>query len=266
MKSTLISVIVPCYNQSRYIKQTISSLLSQTYHNWECLIIDDGSTDKTKEIVQILCKKDNRLNYIYQENQGVSVARNNAIKKSIGDYILCLDGDDCISDNFLEEMVKVLDEKSYIKVVTSTVKLFGKRNKILYLPEYSLEALMGRNLFVMTSMFRREDFDKCGGFNDNMRKGLEDWDFWLSILENGGEVQKVEDVTFYYRIKKRSRNKDITSESYDVLRRNIYENHKELYSKYFFNPKHSFEYTVIADSLEYKIGKLLLKPLRFIYG
>lgn len=264
--SSLVSIIIPCYNQAKYLSKTIKSVLSQTYQNWECIIINDGSNDKTEEVARLYCTLDNRIKYIYQSNQGVCITRNNAINQSKGTFIICLDGDDWISENFIEEMVNVLDNNKNVKVVTSTVKLFGKRNKTLQLPDYSLDDLMGRNIFVMTSMFRKVDFDLSGGFNENMREGLEDWDFWLSILERGGKVYHVKEAVFNYRIKKSSRNKDIDSVKFERLRRNIYENHKELYSTSFFNPKLSFEYRMIADSLEYKIGKLILKPIRFFLG
>lgn len=266
MCSILVSIIVPSHNQGKYLTQTIESVIAQTYNNWECIIINDGSSDNTENVARYFLQRDSRIKYIYQTNQGICQTRNNAIKQSMGEYVLCLDGDDWISNNFLEEMVEVLSQDKNVKVVTSTVKLFGKRNKILNLPEYSLEALMGRNLFVMTSMFRRKDFDSSGGFNKNMELGLEDWDFWLSILEKGGKVVKTERAIFYYRIKKRSRNKNISSLTYELLRQNIYVNHKELFSSHFFNPKDSFEYKMIADSLEYKVGTFFLKPLRFFYG
>lgn len=98
-----------------------------------------------------------------------------------------------------------------------------------------------------------------------MAKGLEDWDFWLSMLEFGGEVVCAKQAIFYYRIRGYSRNKSISEDYYSLLRKTIYENHKHLFSTVFFNPKYSFEYYLIAKSYEYKLGKLLFRPIRFLY-
>lgn len=199
------------------------------------------------------------------KNQGVCIARNRGIAMAQGEYILCLDGDDKISRNFLECMYPILDEEQSVKVVTSTVVQFGKIHRVIPSTDYSLEKLMGRNLFVITSMFRKVDFEKTEGFNENMAKGLEDWDFWLSMLEFGGEVVCAKQAIFYYRIRGYSRNKSISEDYYSLLRKTIYENHKHLFSTVFFNPKYSFEYYLIAKSYEYKLGKLLFRPIRFLY-
>lgn len=257
-----ISIIVPSFNQGRFLGETLDCILSQNESDWECIIMDDGSIDNTREIANLYSKKDARIRYYYQKNQGVCVARNNAIKLSSGEYILCLDGDDLISSNFLQLLSEILDKDKNVKVVRSSVKLFGRRNRIIEYPEYSIERLMGANLFVMTSMFRRCDFDKTKGFNNNMALGLEDWDFWLSLLKSGGKVSTVKEAWFYYRIRKMSRNSYVPK-YYRELRWNIYENHKELFSTHFFDPTYSFEYLLVADSYEYKIGKIFMAPFRF---
>lgn len=260
-----ISVIVPCFNQGKYLAETLDSVIMQTFSDWECIIIDDGSTDTSQIVALSYVEKDMRFHYIYQENQGVCIARNRAIEMAQGEYVLFLDGDDRISRDFLECMYPILDENQSVKVVTSTVVQYGKNHRVVPSINYSLEELMGRNIFVITSMFRRTDFEKTKGFNENMINGLEDWDFWLSMLESGGEVICAKQATFYYRIRGNSRNKRISEDCYSLLRKTIYENHKHLYSTVFFNPKHSFEYYLIAKSYEYKLGRLLFKPIRFLY-
>ncbi len=92
--SPLISVIIPMYNTKNYIEKTIKSVLTQTYDNLEVIIVDDGSTDAGAEIVQALMLKDSRIKYVFQSNQGVSAARNNAIEHSTGEYLAFLDSDD----------------------------------------------------------------------------------------------------------------------------------------------------------------------------
>ena len=113
-------------------------------------------------------------------------------------------------------------------------------------------------------MFKRIDFDKIGGFNVNMKIGLEDWDFWISLLENDGRVKYLDDFHFLYRIKKKnvSRNAQLTCEKARLLRHQLWENHKESYTKYYPDPYEYFEYQLVANSKEYRLGKIILKPLR----
>src|SRR5690554_3213021 len=98
----LISIIVTCYNQASYIDETLNSVLNQTYQNWECIIVNDGSTDTTEEVVSKWLKKDNRFQYIASTNKGVSNARNVGIEKAMGTYILPLDGDDVFGTHYVE--------------------------------------------------------------------------------------------------------------------------------------------------------------------
>ena len=79
----LVSIIIPCYNLSQYLPETLDSVLAQTYQSWECIIINDGSIDNTEKITKLYVDKDKRFKYIYQNNQGVSSARNNGIRNSL---------------------------------------------------------------------------------------------------------------------------------------------------------------------------------------
>jgi glycosyltransferase involved in cell wall biosynthesis len=264
MNSTLVSIIVPCYNQAKYLTETIKSVLNQIYQNWECIIINDGSTDNTDQIANELCLKDKRITLISQENAGVCSARNNAIMASNGKYILCLDADDLISPNFLDETVKLLEQNYDIKVATSTVYFFGRRKGKLVPKSYSLEILLAQNQLVITSLFRKSDFDRVGGFSNSMREGFEDWDFWIRMIKDGGQIKCAEDAVFYYRLLRSSRNRNIDYEKEKRLRFKLWENHKELYSLHFVDPRDTFEYAQIYQSKEFKIGKIILKPLRLM--
>ncbi len=89
----LISVIVPCYNQAQYLDECLQSVLDQTYQDWECIIVNDGSPDNTEEVAKKWLAKDSRFKYFYKENGGLSSARNAGIKDSIGQFIFFLDFD-----------------------------------------------------------------------------------------------------------------------------------------------------------------------------
>jgi len=266
-ESPVVSIIIPCFNQGKYIEETIKSVLSSTFKNFEIIIVNDGSTDThTNRLLQHLNLES--VIVIQTENQGVSNARNTAIRNSRGKFILPLDADDKISVRYIEEAVKILEANSNIKVVTSEVELFGAASGKMSLLDYSIENLLCQNTMVCSSIFRREDFDRTMGFNPEMKHGFEDWDFWLSILGEGGNVFKIPMVHFYYRIKRNSRNTDFARKA-DQLKQGryqIYKNHIDLYSNHFLDPAKSFEFDLIQKSKEYKIGKAILKPVRYFFN
>lgn len=257
----LVSVVIPCYNNGRFLNKTINSVLKQTYCDFEIIVVDDGSTDIfTKQYLSALTHP--KIKVYVKENEGVSVARNFGIAHSYSDYILPLDADDLITPDYLESGVKVLEERPAVKLVSCNVEYFGYHKGIITFPEYSFERLLAKNLFVVSSLFRREDFLQTSGFNPNMKEGFEDWDFWISLLKAGGEVVRLEKVCFFYRIHKESRNNQLKTESFSRLRKQIYENHKDVYQQYYFDPSESFEYELIKDSMEYRVGRALLRPFR----
>lgn len=260
-----ISIIIPCYNQAQYLPETLDSVLSQSYQNWECVIVDDGSPDNTKDVAEVFCKKDNRFIYLYKENGGLASARNFGIQHSSGDYILPLDSDDIIDSTFLEKTLQVLVSDSEIKVVYTKVMAFGLINQEFKLPICTMERMLARNCIVCTALYRKTDYNQTMGYNENMKYGLEDWDFWLSMLENGGKVYQIPELLFFYRIRKKAMHNSITDEQFDYLRKQIWLNHRKLYSEYYFNPKESFEYDAIVNSFEYHIGNKIPNWLKKMY-
>lgn len=265
MEGPKVSVIIPCYNQGQFLVETINSVLAQTYDNVEIIIINDGSTDPVT--VDLLNSSNwDKTQVIHKVNSGVSDSRNLGISNSDGKYVLPLDGDDIIAPNYLERAVRLLEDDDDITVVTTRVSYFGAKRGEFKLPDYTLEGLMGQNLLVCTSLFRRRDFDKTHGFNVNMKEGFEDWDFWLSLLKCDGKVYKIDEVLFFYRIRRKSRNNSISMQTQSKLRNQIYLNHIDLFSSRFFDPQLSFEYLNILNSKEYRLGKLITKPIRMIYN
>ncbi|MEN9918137.1 MAG: hypothetical protein RL662_573 [Bacteroidota bacterium] len=267
LTNPLVSIITPCYNDGKWIQQTIASVFASTYENIEIIIVDDGSKDPlTISVLEQI--SDQRIKIIRQENQGVCTARNNAILSSNGRYILPVDPDDLIEAELIELAVEKLETNIAASMVCWDYKCFGKINQTVHIEPFEIGKLLSRNLFVVTSMFRRKDFIEAGMFNTNMREGFEDWDFWISLLKKGGTVIHIDKVLFYYRIKskKRSRNISITEEKERRLRYNIWSNHRELYEKYFVDITQTVEYLSIKNSLEYKVGRLIMSPIRRLLG
>ena len=233
MNKPLVSVIVPCYKQAGFLPETLDIILAQTYDNWECIVIDDGSPDNTEEVAGEYVKKDSRIKYMRQENQGVSAARNNAIRHSNGKYILPLDADDLITPIYLEEAVAYFESHPECKLVYGLAEKFGAENGPWDLAEYSFQKMLFENLIFNPAMFRRSDFDKTIGYNENMREGVEDWDFWLTLLGPDDKVHRLDKLVYLYRIKKESRNTVARNDAkMAMLFRTIYNNHKEYYQDY----------------------------------
>ncbi len=114
MPSPLISIIVPCYNVEDFVSKTLQSVHSQEYSQWECIVINDGSQDNTASICKEWVEKDNRFTYYFQENQGLSAARNKGLEMANGEYIYFLDSDDLIAENTLSNLLTLTTEDTDI--------------------------------------------------------------------------------------------------------------------------------------------------------
>jgi len=117
MEQPIVSVIVPCFNQANFVVETLTSIENQTYANWECIIVNDGSTDNSVVVIEEYIKDKPKFQLINQRNTGVAIARNNAIKLTKGEFILPLDADDLITENYLELAVLTFTEEPYCKIV-----------------------------------------------------------------------------------------------------------------------------------------------------
>jgi glycosyltransferase involved in cell wall biosynthesis len=231
-----ISIIVPCYNQEEYLAETLDSVLAQTYQDWECVIVNDGSTDHSEDIARSYCAKDSRFKHLQKENGGLSSARNAGIHISTGIYILPLDADDLIHPDYTNEAVQLLDENEGLKLVYANVEFFGSETGLWGLPGYSIDLLALRNIIYCSAVYRRSDYEKTNGYSEEMIYGLEDWDFWLSLLKTGGDVYRITKTYFFYRKKEQSMIKGLDAAKIDAMERLVYEHHKEFYQRRFGNP------------------------------
>ena len=173
----LVSIIIPTHNRPEILFScAIKSVLNQTYKNWELIIIDDGSTDNTSILCQNLARDNEKIKYFFQENKGQGAARNNGIKKSIGDFVILLDSDDYLLSNMVSLMVKIISEKKY-DVVYSRRWVFS----------YNKDIFDVNSPNPSCTIQKKELFNKFGYFDENPNiRGIEDTDlliFW-QIQEN----------------------------------------------------------------------------------
>jgi glycosyltransferase involved in cell wall biosynthesis len=187
--ATKASVIIPAYNAEKYIAEAIDSVLAQSHTDVECIVVDDGSTDRTAEIVG---GYGDRVRYIHQQNADRSAARNNGIAHATGEYISFLDADDLLLQGKLKEQVAFLEAHAEYDVVYSRVKYFrenGKRNYYTVrraTPSGDIAPLLVyANFITMNSpLFRRSAAERVAGF-DLTYSRYEDWDFLLRLLLTG---------------------------------------------------------------------------------
>jgi glycosyltransferase involved in cell wall biosynthesis len=208
MTPGLISIIVPCYNQGMYLKETIQSALASSYRPIEILIINDGSTDNSLALAKALEAQHPEVRVLDQANAGVTKARNAGIAAAQGEYILPLDGDDLISPCYIEQGLAILATRPEVKVVYCQAEKFSDSGRKPWkLKPFSLQQLAKDNMIFVSALFRKADALAVGGFSEDMQLGREDWEFWIKLLKNGGGVVQLPLVGFYYRLTPTSKRK-----------------------------------------------------------
>lgn len=180
-----VSVIIPTYNSSQFLYEAVQSVLQQTLTDIEIIVVDDGSTDKTSELMQ---QFGNKVNYIYQENQGVSAARNNGIKASRGKYVAFLDSDDIWLPTKLEKQIKALNENPKNKVCYTEYFSVSEKMTPQDLRRIRSDVSVLQDLLLVgnvvgppsTVVAEREMFERIGGFDESLSLSA-DWDMWIRL-------------------------------------------------------------------------------------
>ena len=206
-----ISIIVPCYNQAQFLDEALQSVLDQTYTNWECIIVNDGSPDHTEEVAQKWVTKDTRFVYLKKENGGLSSARNFGLDKANGDYIQFLDSDDCIDKRKLELSLQELNSTigKDAKVAITNFRRFVDDTLITSAPNCNLEL----QLFNFESLLYQWDESftipiHCGLFESSLfktfrfpenLKAKEDWVMWVSLFRKDCKAVFIDKPLALYR-------------------------------------------------------------------
>ena len=219
-----VSVITACYNSEKFIEETIKSVLSQSYVDWEMIIVDDCSSDKSIDIIQNYMKRDNRIKLIRLEvNSGAGIARNMAIKAAVGKYIAFLDSDDIWKPDKLEKQICFMKEKdcclSYSSYVVINEK--GLEQSTVIAKEHINYGIMLKNNYIgcLTAVYDTQILGKV--FMPEIRK-RQDWALWLKILKKTDKAFGIKEPLAFYR----DRNDSISANKFDLLKYNwaIYKN------------------------------------------
>ncbi len=258
-----ISIIIPVYNAGSYINICLKSVIEQSYTNWEIILIDDGSTDNSKEIYEKIATKNNKIKVFRQKNKGVSSARNLGLEKADGDYIVFLDADDWIDSIFLERMLEVIENEK-ADIVQCNFYYANNNEKIErkhIRPSYSIRNNMSElQLDILYREYDEKKNDCSVGamrgvwgkiFKSSIIKKIkfnekidifEDGIFVLNTLQNSKKVVLIDEYYYYYRMTENSSNSKYKPnfsrnvvEIFKEINNFIYKNNKDIEFKDYFN-------------------------------
>jgi glycosyltransferase involved in cell wall biosynthesis len=181
-----VSAVIPCYNSSAFLADTIQSVIAQTLSEIEIIFVDDGSSDDSVGFIErtIATVPEPAMRLIVQPNAGVAAARNRGISEARGRYVLPLDADDLIEPTMVEECFITLEANPEVAVVYTDRRDFGDIEKIWPAGAFDLERLKYFNQLPYCSMFRRSLWADLGGYRQNV-SGFDDWDFWIAAASRG---------------------------------------------------------------------------------
>lgn len=216
----LVSIIVPAYNQANYLPEALNSVQAQTYTNWECIIVNDGSPDNTEKVALNFCKKDVRFKYIKKENGGLSSARNAGLNEAKGDWIQFLDSDDYIEPEKLRLSIDLIRQNPDLQLVVSNFKMFAGKpaNATPAFCEIKQDYLNFDNVLfewggafvipIHCGLFKKSLFNLLK-FNESF-KAIEDWIMWLDLFRVVTSSKYLDVPLAYYRNNPQSMTKDNT--------------------------------------------------------
>lgn len=286
--SPLISIIIPCYSQAAFLDETLSSIFIQTYKNWECLIINDGSPDNTEEIAKKWVEKDSRFKYFFKKNGGVSSTRNFGLEKATGEYVQFLDADDLISNTKLEMSLQVIDKATTenVEVVFTNFRIFTNNKEkttepycILNEGIFTYENLLYKwnesfSIPIHTAFIKRSLLENIR-FPEHMT-AQEDWIFWVHLFKSNPKVLFIDQILALYRRNffSRTMSKSMLEDelkAYDYFREILNEDEFRklsvvLISRFYKKSAYFIEkYNKIKSSNTYKVGSLIKKILQKLH-
>ena len=232
-----VEAVITSFNQKSMIYEAVHSLCCQTVKPKRIIIVDDGTTDEIsiRTLKEIEADPDIPvpLLVIRQPNSGVSAARNAGIRETQAPLILVLDGDDSLEPSFIEEVCQILSEHPSMIAASSWLHTFGVLEATVHPTGGDAAAFLSRNCCPATHIFRREAWQQCGGYDETMRSGFEDWDFFLNMLESIPDtyIGMVEKPLINYRTTPASSNIRSMEKRLELMRY-IIEKHMNIYKEH----------------------------------
>ena len=283
----LVSIIIPIYNQEKFLIETLKSVMDQTYSNWECILVNDGSTDNSVAVLNKFITQDNRFSFINSENKGVSNARNLALQLVKGDYVLFLDGDDLIHPEKIAQAISNFQKDTDLSIVFNTTNYFQDTiENVLYPMKINPELLNFNGLLLywgekiiipIHSAIIQKSLLEGIEFNSNLT-AQEDWLVWLRLFQKNPKVLVLDVVLSYYRKHNSSRTQSFSVKEDYFKALEIFEdyigsdNQKKLFLhqvKRYYNRanENAFKLSEIKKSKTYRAAfflKNILKKLKVL--
>jgi glycosyltransferase involved in cell wall biosynthesis len=233
MPGPLISVLITCYNLGSYLDEAVESVLSQTYRDFEILIIDDGSTEP--ETVRLLADYVRPHTTVFTiEHRGLAAARNYLIERASGDYLCSLDADDKLHPEYFQKAIRCFEAEPSLTFVSSWVQHFGTDDFLWRRDACELPDLLAEDTVMTPALVRRDAVLAVGGFDERMpAQGDEDWDLWLTLVERGCRGRILPEALFFYRQRVGSMSRRCTAGQTHVdLVRYLVRKHRESYARH----------------------------------
>ncbi len=218
MTSPPFAIVIPCYNDGKYLPEALASVAACDPSLYELLIVNDGSTDpQTLQYLQQLEKDGFRV--LHQENKGLAAARNAGIAATRAPYILPLDSDNKLRPEYLSQSLDVFRNDSRVSVVYGDKWLFGYKSGLEPIPEPDLYLLIQTNYIDACAPYRRSLWVELCGYDEGMRdfQGWEDWDFWLRAMCLGHGFHHIDQALFDYRLRSDSMAHDLTKNNTNLI-------------------------------------------------
>jgi len=272
----LISIIIPTFNRAQLICETLNSIISQTYPSWECIIVDDGSTDNTEEVVESYCAKDSRFKFFKRPEdllKGPNTCRNYGFEKSKGEFIQWFDSDDLYFPHAMETYIKAYESDSdavVAKIERVDNLTLSKINENKIQSNNLIEDYLIGNIvfYVCGPLWRKSFISKQNQLFDEKIKNLDDWDFNLRMLYQNPNIEYLNSPLIKYRIHSESLAHEISKLNFNEIQSELYarEKHLKLITlNKKANPK-IFK-AFVRDRCKYFFREALVKndPKRFYY-
>lgn len=224
----LVSVIIPCYNDGHYLDDSVGSIKKQTFTDLEIVIVNDGSNDEST-LQKLRSFNDPAITVLHKDNGHLSSARNHGIRHAKGEIIVTLDADDKYEKTFIEKGVNVLRSDKSIGAVTCYLKSFGLKQYKWKPLGGDLKNFLYRQESCASAMIRKECWERTGGYDEQMKSGYEDWEFWIRLTSSGWKVHVLKEYLLNYRVTEKSMLLTQSEPRREEIVNYIMEKHKELY-------------------------------------
>ena len=243
-----VSIVIPCYNHARFLKDCLQSIIDQTYTNWEAIVVDDSSPDDNPEEV-VRGFNDNRITIVrHEQNKGLAASRNTGIRRANADLVVTIDADDMFATTYLEKTVRIFTITSEVDCVFTDYQLFGARQARWNNQVRDAEAMTRAQwLPGAGTLMRRSLWKRVGGYCEmvELRPGNEDWDFWLGASSLNIKAINVPEALYFYRQHQVSMRSNLKYSDF-LTREFIYSRHSQLFDH--FHTKNVFLAAGYLDS------------------